>query len=127
KVGDSTAPVLTSVEVSPQEVKVGDTVEVRVKATDDISGVQSVSVAYYTPSKNRTVHFQMRYDNQHDIWVGSYVIKETDEAGIWSLRYIYPEDKVGNNQFYRTSDSEILSPSLTEIKVVNDKVGDSTA
>ncbi|MED4069583.1 hypothetical protein, partial [Priestia megaterium] len=74
-VGDSTAPVLTSVEVSPQEVKVGDTVEVRVKATDDISGVQSVSVAYYTPSKNRTVHFQMRYDSQDDIWIGSYVIK----------------------------------------------------
>lgn len=73
--GDGTPPVLESIEVSPTTVGVGDTVTVKARITDDISGVDKVSLNYYNLSKNRTLGLEMHYDSETDFWVENILFR----------------------------------------------------
>ncbi|MBU8906005.1 S-layer homology domain-containing protein [Desertibacillus haloalkaliphilus] len=120
---DSQPPVIHSVEVTPQEAGVGDKVNVRAEITDDKSGVKSSVLRFYTPSKNRFERVGLEYNEKTELWEGEYEVKETDEAGRWTLWFIDAYDHAGNSHSYNPIDFE--NASEIGFDVVNPN-GDST-
>jgi Bacterial Ig domain/S-layer homology domain len=123
--GDSTPPELESYEISPQEVNVGDTVTVRARIKDDISGIKSAYVSYQSPSKNRSQAIYLTYKPVEGIWEGSYTIKPTDEGGTWSVYYTSLADYAGNKVLIDGSEGVTSNRDETNI-LVNNQIGDST-
>ncbi|QGS69460.1 hypothetical protein CV093_17730 [Oceanobacillus sp. 143] len=122
--GDSKAPVVESVEVSPNEVGVGEQVTVKARATDENSGVKNVTVFFDSPSKNRGVSIQLKYNETTKLWEGNYTIASLDEAGKWTFDFINAIDHAGNNKFYYETD--FTDNNNLYFNVINE-AGDSKA
>ncbi|MCR6112621.1 G5 domain-containing protein [Bacillus sp. A301a_S52] len=119
--GDSTPPVLESVEISPKEVNVGDTIKIKAKISDDFSGVRFAHVAFKSPSEERNHSIHLNENEETGYWEGSYVVQDFDESGEWKLQYIYVIDNAGNRKNYQPTEIE------TNINfIINNSNGDST-
>jgi LPXTG-motif cell wall-anchored protein len=135
KLGDSTPPVLESVEISANEVNVGDTITVETKITDDISGVDNAAISFNSPSQQRNQYIPLTENKNTGFWEGSYVVQKYDEAGEWNLWYLFVEDNVGNEKFYYQEDinstlsfslnnttGDNISPTLETVKISSNEV-----
>ncbi|MGJ9386160.1 cell wall-binding repeat-containing protein [Salipaludibacillus sp. CF4.18] len=120
--GDSEPPVVQSVKVSPQEAGVGDEVTIQAEVTDDNSGVRSSTIDLYSPSRNRSEYIPLSFNPETELWEAVYKIKETDEEGQWTLRYISGRDHAGNSTLYYPRDFE--NSEQIGFKVINSE-GDS--
>uniref|UniRef100_UPI000A66C458 G5 domain-containing protein n=1 Tax=Bacillus sp. JCM 19034 TaxID=1481928 RepID=UPI000A66C458 len=119
--GDSTPPILESVEISPKEVNVGDTIKISANISDDLSGVRSALVAFKSPSEERTQSIHLRENEDTGYWEGSYVVQDYDESGEWKLWYIAVSDNAGNSKNYQPTEIE------TNLNfIINNSNGDST-
>jgi len=123
--GDTTPPNIESIEVSPLTVKVGETVTVRAKVTDDMSGVDSVSVLYVTSSNKRGRHITLYQNN--GFWEGKYTVKSFDESGIWKLDFIFLMDKAENILRLYERDNDLPKGNITDFTIDNETGGDTTA
>ena len=72
--GDGEPPVVHNVEVSPNDVGVGDVITVKADVTDDNSGVRNVAASFYSPSQNRIEGMSLNYDSETDSWKSKYEI-----------------------------------------------------
>ncbi|WP_010676960.1 cell wall-binding repeat-containing protein [Bacillus timonensis] len=121
---DGQAPIVESIEVSPEEVTVGDTVVVKAEVVDNESGVRSVSVEFDSPSKSRNQTIRLNYNSESELWEGSYTIQDTDEAGAWTFKQLITFDNAGNGELYNAG--EIANSSNLNFNVTNPN-GDSAA
>jgi hypothetical protein len=96
--GDSTPPVLESMEVFPQVLKVGEKLTIKAKITDDFSGVKAAFIAFYfnleTFTKVNTLSLKFNTDEQ--LWIGEYVVTDKDFNGTWKFSSYQLEDHAGN-------------------------------
>ena len=108
---DITPPSLNSVTVTPSEVLQGDSITVRVNVTDDMSGTDSIMVAFIENSIDLTVEEPglneviVVYDwtKDGDWYTLKMKLSDTIVLGNYSAKVIFLEDIAGN--------SEILLPS----------------
>ena len=80
-------------------------------ATDDLSGVQSVTVNGHTPSgKNfwAVVSGPISGDTNNGVWAIRFDLVPGDEAGIYPIHQIAVRDDFGNTSYYRTQDLQNL-------------------
>ncbi|WP_430790461.1 cell wall-binding repeat-containing protein [Virgibacillus flavescens] len=115
--GDGEPPVVESLEVSPNEVSVGDTVTVKADVRDSNSGVDTVGVFFDSPSGNNEEGFFLDYNATSGLWEGKYIVTETDEAGKWVFNFISVEDKAGNRKFYYPQ--QLQSTNTLDFLVIN--------
>jgi hypothetical protein len=91
---DKQIPEVQSLEVTPQEVSVGDSVKIKAKI-NDMSGVKSAKLNLETPS-GLTRFVYLEFNNSSKLWEGIYQIQSMDEPGEWKSDYMYLSDNVGN-------------------------------
>jgi hypothetical protein len=135
---DITAPVVTSVDVTPLSVDVrgeSRTFTATLTAADDLSGVSQAQLSYRSAAGNQSIHFVFYAGNRTsgDAKSGTYVAKTTVTSlqanGTYTFAGLYVYDLVGNYRSYSTtsniapaqltvqSDADAVPPAMTSIRV----------
>lgn len=117
---DITAPVLSDIQIleNGKTLKVGDTFHVTAKATDNESGVASVTAFYDGPTSGSGGVLEFQYNSSTDLYEASHTFTEKDVAGEYKISAIWGEDKVGNSSsWYHPTDIVKLGNGSEEIDV----------
>lgn len=120
--GDFIAPVIESVEVTPNIANAGDEIVVTAKVTDNNSGVDSVGVDLYFEGQYRNIN--MYYNPSKDVFEGVYKIRLNDPSGPAEV-YINTRDKAGNNSYksydnlleINNPDGDFAAPTVDNVSV----------
>lgn len=102
---DTNPPRLLSVHI-PAQVRQGDTFQVEVEASDDLSGMHSVFI--YVRRANgepyRSAVGPAKYDDIRKRFIEQYTINQYDMKGTWSVVMVKLQDKAGNTVRLRSPD-----------------------
>ncbi|MHA6259043.1 S-layer homology domain-containing protein [Sporosarcina sp. CAU 1771] len=124
--GDTTPPELHSLQISPEDLNVGDTVVFTADITDDLSGVSYVSIVFSNEEdingSNNTVF--LSYDKERQLFIGQYTIQENDTPGMWTIYSYHLRDNAGNSSFYNKED--ILDSEKYFYLITNENEVDKT-
>ncbi|MGN7853492.1 Ig-like domain-containing protein [Exiguobacterium sp. 22311] len=96
---DVTKPTFESITVDKKDVKVGDTVEVTVKAKDTDSGIKSVTVYYALPQVEQSKGISMWYDTEKEAYVGQITMTEDMPSGIFKPTSLIIYDNANNSLY----------------------------
>ncbi|MFJ7729675.1 Ig-like domain-containing protein [Neobacillus sp. NPDC097160] len=134
---DFTNPTLEEIIVNKKEATLGDTVNISVKASDDVA-VSRVSLYYYTPISQRSFSVPLSYNPENGIFESNISIDENIESGTFKINYMIITDTTGNQTYLSqgqdpegklqdgeftvtgTSGADVTKPTLEEI-IVNKK------
>jgi hypothetical protein len=111
---DTTPPVIGKVTVSPDPVKTGEDITVHVEVSDDISGVNSVSVYGIMPSGKSGFASAIWEKTPEGAWYGTATIPKYSEDGIWNIR-IEAWDSVRNHCVQENSKTFAVTSDQTDI------------
>ena len=119
---DNIAPEIGSVSFSTTNVDTSKastrTIDVTFNnITDDISGIDYVSIAYKSPSGNNNV-YSGESVSASEVLSKSAVIAEMQfneyaESGDWTFNYMYVSDKAGNYKYYYRNDLDNVPSDIT--------------
>ena len=100
-VEDTTPPRLQSVSI-PSRARQGETIEVAVKATDDLSGISAVYI--YVQRANGTPYSgtinPAQYNEQRKCYIEHFDVNQYDKLGSWKVTRVTIVDVVGNSANY---------------------------
>ena len=95
---DVTKPAFEAVSIDKKSVKAGETVNIKVKASDKESGLASYGSLYYkSPIAQKSVYVSLVYNETTSTYEGSLTLTNEMEPGTWEVSTIYIEDKVENS------------------------------
>ena len=97
---DGQAPILEDLTVGPAAVAYGESVEIIVSASDDVSGISRVFGRLRSPSGKAHIPFSCAYQGGSDTYRASVTIKHNSEVGLWTVDYIRTVDKARNYKVY---------------------------
>lgn len=131
-VPDYTPPVLHSLTANKDSVKAGETLELTLNITDDISGIDTIIVTFLNEKTQKTDRitigdFSVNEDNNYIL---NYTVPSEEAAGILRIDEIYLSDVLGNSVWYSSSKNqnrEPLLPNEISVEVLQDNVGDIEA
>ena len=84
-----------SLKVDKKQVKIGDSVKVSIRITDETE-IKHVFMFYQRPQTKNTEYMVLTYNNITGYYEGEIEIKETSESGIWKISWIEAEDIYDN-------------------------------
>ena len=84
-----------SLKVDKKQVKIGDSVKVSIRITDETE-IKHVFMFYQRPQTKNTESMVLTYNNITGYYEGEIEIKETSESGIWKISWIKAEDIYDN-------------------------------
>lgn len=88
---------LNSLKIDKKDVKVGDTVKLSFRITDDKSGVNGVGIRYYDPiTKPELETFDCKYNEETGYYETNIKILDGMQEGKWQVYDIYAMDEVLN-------------------------------
>lgn len=123
---DTTPPVIEEIYILQPNVKAGGEFKIEVKAFDDISGIENITVIFRSPSgKHSTVgQFNISESNVlNGIFTLEYKLKsDYIERGQWDLFSIYITDKVDNRTYENFSNGELFNGKKYSFNVVDEEV-----
>ena len=93
---DVTKPVFESITVDKKDVKAGEQVTVKVKASDTESGIKRVTIFYKVPQTDKSELLRMNYDSEKEAYVAYFMMTEDKPSGVWKPSSLYIEDNAGN-------------------------------
>ncbi|MEB8908601.1 hypothetical protein P4G67_21945, partial [Bacillus cereus] len=96
---DTTPPVLKNITFSKDVVKIGESMEVYVDAEDTDSGIESIYVAFRSPSGGGRLAVYNFDRDEKGRWVKTANIPEFSESGEWVYDYITIKDRAGNSLY----------------------------
>ncbi|MFC0187194.1 Ig-like domain-containing protein [Fictibacillus aquaticus] len=95
---DITNPVFDSISLDKREVKVGDTINFTIKATDSESGLKDSGFLYYkTPLTEKNHYININYNTATGNYEGSLTMTEAMESGEWKVSWITIYDNTENH------------------------------
>ncbi|WP_029332458.1 immunoglobulin-like domain-containing protein [Exiguobacterium oxidotolerans] len=98
---DVTKPTLESLVLDKKTVKVGDVVNVSIKASDEGSGIKWIYFSYEAPQTGNEKKITMTYDAGANVYRGQIRMEEDMPSGTWKPKYLFIYDKAGNvKDFY---------------------------
>lgn len=97
---DIVPPRLKSLLISPNSLKAGEFIQVRVETQDDLSGVVGVQLILAGPNQKHTLFLSMLYHPSQRQFVGQIQIPRHAEAGIWEVSRATLQDRAGNPSVY---------------------------
>ncbi|WP_458363707.1 Ig-like domain-containing protein [Clostridium felsineum] len=95
---DVTPPVVdtTTLVVDKKEVTVGDTLNFKVKITDDMSGVTTVWIGMRKPITGQDIQYQMGYNQKSGMYECNVPVDGSFQSGNWKIDYIDTFDNASN-------------------------------
>jgi hypothetical protein len=111
---DAEPPEVTAIWFDPQQVLPGANISIYVKATDNLSGISSISGTAKSPSGTAVLSFGCERSDSEDSFVGTSAIPDRAEMGRWCLTYLQVTDKVYNSKTY-SPNSALLADSCFEV------------
>jgi hypothetical protein len=112
---DSQPPTLDNLMTYPTTVAYGETAQITVYASDDISGISSISGGLLSPSGTAQLHFSCIYDQEHDEYQAEVVIPNNAEIGLWRVGYIRMIDKARNEIDYVYQKNALVRQAVFEV------------
>lgn len=109
---DISPPKLINVEVMPENIISSGEFTVKVKADDDISGIEKVITSIFSPDdddkKNSfdssvSLTTVLHYNEENGYWEGKEKIEHFYESGQWVVWSISLSDYAGNDTYYHFS------------------------
>lgn len=94
---DEEAPVINSVKVNKEELKVGEKLEVLVEATDDVAGIEKITGSLYVNQEPRELKFS--YDEANKVYKSYLEITEDLKYKRLSINSIVARDKTGKDTY----------------------------
>jgi hypothetical protein len=116
--GDTTPPVLKSINLNKSVVKAGESIKISVEAEDDLSGVSGVQIFYQVNSTRTGIGL---IKDSSGSFSAELKIHEYAESGEWIITDIYLYDQVGNSSKFVSKEDFIA-----EFTVLNDNPSDLT-
>ena len=120
---DRTPPVIESLQFDPPEITDGKVTTLFIHATDDLSGVKSVSGNIRSPSGTAVLRFQA-LDTGGGMFTASIAIPSKAETGIWAVFNLIAMDGADNSRVEAYSAATL--PAGGSLKVTSTE-SDSTA
>jgi len=124
---DTTPPVLTAFSFSPSAVNVATapaTVTATAQATDNLSGVDYVYVAFASPSGAHDMGGNMYLisgSNLNGTFQGAIEVPPNSEAGTWTVTDVTALDNAGNSAIYYTSQLQTMGfPTSLQVTSIPD-------
>ena len=111
---DAAPPSVTAIRFDPQKVSPGAKVSVHVQATDNLSGVNSISGMVRSPSGTAVLSFACQRSDDDESFVGTLAIPDRAEMGPWDLTRLRITDKAHNSRTY-SEESALLRNSYFEV------------
>jgi|GEM_PF-5249671 len=134
RTSDGIAPELESLSISSEAIDTSDSsVEVTITAhiTDDLSGFESLSMSFRSPSGSQSVYASLSSWNlesgtlQDGVYETTVVFPQYSEAGEWTYEYGYLRDSLGN--YVQLSTADLKDSGLPDTISVTSSQSDSTA
>ena len=97
---DREGPSLQKVEFDKGAYNAGETVNVKVKAEDDVSGLKSVTLTIYNPNNENVITDWGTTFDENGVANCSFDLNEYAMSGTWIIRYIHLHDNAGNSSTY---------------------------
>ncbi|MBW2173714.1 MAG: hypothetical protein JRF64_03545 [Deltaproteobacteria bacterium] len=111
---DAAPPSVKAIRFDPQKVSPGAKVSVHVEATDNLSGVNSISGMVRSPSGTAVLSFACQRSDHEGSFVGTLAIPDRAEMGPWDLTRLRITDKAHNSRTY-SEESALLRNSYFEV------------
>jgi hypothetical protein len=122
---DTTAPELGSLTVGPPTAVTvsngSQSVPATATATDDISGVNFISISYESPSGAHSA-FGSLTRTSGDNFAGSITFRQYQEAGTWTPTGVSVSDRAQPQNVLTLSGAELAALNLPDIEVTSDPV-----
>ncbi|MBQ1476668.1 MAG: cell wall-binding repeat-containing protein [Erysipelotrichaceae bacterium] len=96
---DKASPEIVSITLDKTEVTAPGEVEVTVEASDDVSGVRNVQMAFHNKEYDCYYYLTLQPD-ENGQWHGVLQLNEYAKPGEYVINYILAEDNAGNNRSY---------------------------
>ncbi|MGZ7215821.1 triple tyrosine motif-containing protein [Bacillus sp. BC08] len=93
---DTKLPVLKGITYSKDIVRPGESFEMYVDAEDEDSGIDSIYITLWNPSKNKGLDIYGIGKDENGKWTGTVTIPELAESGEWGYKDITIRDRAGN-------------------------------
>lgn len=139
--GEKDMDTILSIEIlekkennNKKEFNVGDIIKIKAVLKDDKSGVKASLVSFKNPSRSRSQDILLK-SGDGNIWEGEYIVKSTDEGGLYNDFRVFITDNAGNSvsisdlssyiekmKFTINNDNgDIKAPEIKQIKLNNKK------
>ncbi|AOS99485.1 hypothetical protein ESP131_04060 [Exiguobacterium sp. U13-1] len=112
---DVTKPTLESLMVDKTTVKVGDVVNITIKASDEGSGIKWIYFSYEAPQTGNEKEITMTYDTAADVYRGQIRMEEDMPSGTWKPKYLFIYDKAGNVTDFYSRDARFTEETRFEL------------
>jgi hypothetical protein len=99
--GDTEAPHLVALRFDPPSAEAGQRVGVFVTASDDLSGIRTISGTLGSPSGNASIPFGAGQGTAEGVHETSIRLPENAEEGFWRVRQLMLEDNARNRRHLR--------------------------
>lgn len=135
---DVTPPTLQSFSIASDSMDAPAGNEIVAEATDDISGVDYIDVAYYNEVADKTIYGHCAYNGIYDgiytrsvqyndgKYHGFIVTYQDTKAGVYTLSSITVSDKAGNRRTYSAEKEPLPAFIATRTITVTNKFSDDT-
>jgi hypothetical protein len=118
KTSDTHAPTLISVMFNPPEVHDGEETTLLVSATDDLSGVRSISGTIMAPS-GAVQGFALQREAETERYVAKITVPKDAAEGVWSVNYLSLIDNASNAATITAAQGGL--PGTASFKVVSSR------
>jgi hypothetical protein len=112
---DSQPPTLDNLITYPTTVGYEQTAQIIISASDDISGISSISGGMRSPSGKAHLHFSCTYDQENHEYKAEVIIPTNAEIGLWRVDYIRMIDKARNEIDYVYQTNALVQEAVFEI------------
>ena len=112
---DVTKPTLESLMLDKKTVKVGDVVNVSIKASDEGSGIKWIYFSYEAPQTGNKKEITMTYDADADVYRGQIRMEEDMPSGTWKPNSLFIYDKAGNVTDFYSRDARFTEATRFEL------------
>ena len=112
---DNTPPTLDfdSLSIDKTTAKPGDSINISLKALDDISGTKDVHISYKNSATNEFFFVTLYGNKTTHVFQGSYSISSSLSVGTWDVSCISLSDEAGNSTILLSSSNDFSSLSFT--------------
>ena len=119
---DAEPPAVVAIWFDPRQISPEEKLSIYVQATDNLSGIDSISGVVRSPSQAAVLPFGGLRSGSSGLFVGSLRIPELAETGRWHIMSLRLTDKAHNRRHYSQNSPELRHAYFEIVASDSDKV-----
>lgn len=120
---DYEAPILHSISVDKETVQQGETINLTLEITDDVSGVDYIHVDFINEATGKTNQVRQKVTvNESGKYILPYTVPKDEAAGTLRVDKVYLSDALGRYEFYYSQTNEYAEkylPNELSVEIVD--------